>query len=121
MLKEPIIPGKLCQIEIYRGYSDLGLHLVGGCDTALEDTLVQQIRPGSIADLDGRIKVGDKLVKLNGIDLSLHTHKEVVDLFSKSTPTCKMLIFRESLNELDQDETDSNYREGELANKFFFI
>jgi hypothetical protein len=35
MLKEPVIPGKLCQIEIYRGFSDLGLHLVGGCDTAL--------------------------------------------------------------------------------------
>ena len=35
MLKEPIIPGKLCQIEIYRGYNDLGVHLVGGCDTAL--------------------------------------------------------------------------------------
>jgi hypothetical protein len=35
MLKEPIVAGKICQIEIHRGYADLGLYVVGGCDTPL--------------------------------------------------------------------------------------
>jgi len=35
MTKEPITPGKLCHIEIHRGYSDLGLYVVGGSDTPL--------------------------------------------------------------------------------------
>jgi hypothetical protein len=35
MNKEPVVPGKLCQIEIHRGYEDLGLYLVGGSDTPL--------------------------------------------------------------------------------------
>lgn len=30
MIKEPITPGKLCKIEIHRGYSDLGTYVVGG-------------------------------------------------------------------------------------------
>lgn len=35
MVKEPIIPGKFCQIEIHRGYEDIGISVVGGCDTPL--------------------------------------------------------------------------------------
>jgi hypothetical protein len=30
MLKEPIVPGRLCTLELHRGYADLGIHIVGG-------------------------------------------------------------------------------------------
>ncbi|RMZ95627.1 ligand of Numb X 2-like isoform X1 [Brachionus plicatilis] len=33
--KEQIIPGKFCQIEIHRGNEDIGISIVGGCDTPL--------------------------------------------------------------------------------------
>lgn len=35
MMKEPIVPGKLCTVEIHRGYADLGIQIVGGSDTPL--------------------------------------------------------------------------------------
>jgi hypothetical protein len=30
MLKEPVVPGRLCTLELHRGYADLGIHIVGG-------------------------------------------------------------------------------------------
>ena len=41
-MKEPIIPGKMCQVEIHRGYEDLGVCIVGGNDTPLVSELNQQ-------------------------------------------------------------------------------
>ncbi len=76
--------------------------------------MIQQIKPGSIAELDGRLQVGDHIVKLNGVDLSINTHKEVADLFAKTTPTCKMTVYRESLNE--NEDAKSNFTEGNSFN-----
>ena len=42
--------------------------------------------------------------------MSLNTHKEVIDLFSKSTPVCKMTIYRETLSECE--DIDSGGQEG---------
>lgn len=39
IVKEPIIPGKFCEIEIHRGYEDIGICVVGGCDTPLVNFL----------------------------------------------------------------------------------
>lgn len=108
--KEPIIPGRLCQIEIHRGYSDMGIHIVGGCDTPLITTVIQQIKPGSIADKDGRLQPGDHILKLNGIDLASNTHREVIELFSQAIPLCTMTIFRETLYE--DEDYGYEYREG---------
>lgn len=104
----------MCQIEIHRGYSDLGLFLVGGCDTPLVTTVVQQIKPGSMAEKDGRLQPGDHILKLNGVDLASNTHKEVVELFSQAIPICNMTVYRETLYEME--EFSYEYREG----NFFF-
>lgn len=29
-----------------------------------EETVIQRVKPGSIADLDGRLKVGDHIIKV---------------------------------------------------------
>lgn len=110
--KDPVIPGRLCQIEIHRGYSDMGIHMVGGCDTPLVTTVVQQIKPGSIADKDGRLQPGDHILKLNGIDLATCTHREVLELFSQAIPVCTMSVYRETLYE--DDEYSYDCREGVL-------
>jgi hypothetical protein len=79
--------------------------------------VIQQIKHGSIAEQDGRLEIGDHIVKLNGIDLSINTHKETADLFAKTTPTCKMTIYRDSLNE--NEDQKSNFTEGTLNNNRF--
>jgi ligand of Numb protein X 1/2 len=99
MLKEPIVPGKLCQIEIHRGYFDLGLQLVGGCDTPLITTIIQQIKPNSVAERDGRLLPGDHILRLNGNDLTTCSHREVINLFAQAIPICTMMIYRETLDD----------------------
>lgn len=109
MLKEPITPGKLCQIEIHRGYFDLGLSVVGGCDTPLVTCIIQQIKPNSVAHSDGRLMAGDHILKLNGNDLTTHTHREVISLFAQAIPICTMTIYRETLE--DTPTSCYEYRE----------
>ncbi|CAF0997545.1 unnamed protein product [Brachionus calyciflorus] len=108
--KEPIIPGKFCEIEIHRGYQDIGLYVVGGCDTPLVTTVIQQIKTESFAEKDGRLQPGDHILKLNGIDLASHKHKEVIELFSQAIPICRMLVYREALEE-DEEYDNYEYRE----------
>ena len=44
----------------------LGIILTGGSDYENKDVTVYRILPGTIADLDGRIRVGDKILSING-------------------------------------------------------
>ena len=45
---------------------------------------VTAIVPGSAADEDGRLSVGDKLLSINGVDVTNMTHEAVVALLSVS-------------------------------------
>ena len=112
-MKDPIVPGRFCQIEIHRGYYDLGLQIVGGSDTPLITTVVQHVKPNSVADRDGRILPGDHIVKLNDQDLTTLTHKEVMNLFAQSIPICNMTVYRETL--YDTPNNCYEYREGETG------
>lgn len=109
LLKDPIEPGRVCQIEIHRGYEELGLFVVGGCDTPLIATVVQEIKNDSTASKDGRLQPGDHVLRLNGYDLSTLTHKEVLNLFAQTVPICTMTVYRDTLEELPDYNFD--YRE----------
>ncbi len=75
-------------------------------------TVIQSIKPDSPADRDGRLQPGDHILKLNGCDLTLNTHSEVIELFSDAIPICSMVVFRDSLNE--SSEYNYEYREGKI-------
>jgi ligand of Numb protein X 1/2 len=64
MMKEPIVPGRLCTVEIHRGYSDLGIHIVGGNDTPLVTTVVQEIKADSVVARDSRLQPGDHILRV---------------------------------------------------------
>ncbi|EGD82648.1 PSD-95 alpha [Salpingoeca rosetta] len=64
----------------------LGFSIAGGRDHPVEEgdnfMYVTAIVPGSAADDDGRLKVGDKLLMINGADVTDMTHADVVQLLS---------------------------------------
>jgi len=62
--------------EIVKDASGLGLSIVGGKDTPLGGVYIHEIHPGGPADKGGKLKAGDKIVKVNEVDFLDLTHKE---------------------------------------------
>ncbi|XP_066908804.1 disks large 1 tumor suppressor protein isoform X3 [Halyomorpha halys] len=61
-------------IILYKGSTGLGFNIVGGEDG--EGIFVSYILAGGPADLSGEIRRGDRLLSVNGQDLSQATHEE---------------------------------------------
>ncbi len=59
-----------------------GFTLIGG-DKKGEPIRIGHIEKGGVAEKDGRLMVGDALVKVNKISLQTYSHQDVVELFKK--------------------------------------
>ncbi|XP_030624009.1 tyrosine-protein phosphatase non-receptor type 13 [Chanos chanos] len=75
-------PGDLFDIELSKIDSSLGLSVTGGSNTTVKHggIYVKSIIPKGAADLDGRIKKGDRVVAVNGKSLEGATHKQAVEV-----------------------------------------
>ena len=51
-----------------------------------------QITPGSPADLCGELKVGDRVVAVNGIDILNLSHSEIINLIKSSGLSVRLTI-----------------------------
>lgn len=58
----------------------LGVTITGGIDTPTGDVGVKNIVKGSLADKDGRLQQGDKLLSVNGVSLSNVTNREALQI-----------------------------------------
>uniref|UniRef100_A0A1B0EVD3 Putative tight junction n=1 Tax=Lutzomyia longipalpis TaxID=7200 RepID=A0A1B0EVD3_LUTLO len=64
-------------IEIDAEKKPLGLHVVGGCDTIVKNgAVIVQIYPGGAIAKDGRLKVFDQILEVNGIKLTPEKNAE---------------------------------------------
>ncbi|XP_067876801.1 FERM and PDZ domain-containing protein 2 isoform X2 [Heterodontus francisci] len=70
----------------------LGFALVGGDNGTA--ALVKAISQGSVADLDGRLKVRDSLLQVNGENLSALTHSESVEVLRRVQGAVRLTISR---------------------------
>ncbi|XP_067828734.1 FERM and PDZ domain-containing protein 2 isoform X2 [Heptranchias perlo] len=70
----------------------LGFALVGGDNGTA--ALVKAISPGSVADLDGRLKVRDSLLQVNGEDLFGVTHSETVEILRRVQGSVRLTVGR---------------------------
>ncbi|KAJ6661741.1 hypothetical protein lerEdw1_013263 [Lerista edwardsae] len=70
----------------------LGFALVGGRNGRA--ILIKAISPGSIADVDGRLQVGDILLKVNGHFVSGLTRNTVIDILRKAHSTVQLTVCR---------------------------
>ncbi len=67
-------------MSLQKTTSGFGFTIIGG-DRPGELLQIKSIVRGSVADRDGRLLVGDVLVRINRISVLTYNHRKVVDLF----------------------------------------
>ncbi|KAM9847849.1 tyrosine-protein phosphatase non-receptor type 13 [Aulostomus maculatus] len=73
----------------------LGFALVGGTNGSM--LRVREICSGGVAEQDGRLRVGDILLEVNGVIVSGLSHSKVVDILRKAEGTVQLTICRDIL------------------------
>ena len=85
-------------IKLRRGNQGLGFHITGGVDNPRfpGDTgiFVTSISASGTAYADGCLQVGDKIVAINGIDMTSKTHKESVTIFVTADDEVTLFVQR---------------------------
>ncbi|XP_028396908.1 tyrosine-protein phosphatase non-receptor type 13-like [Dendronephthya gigantea] len=83
----------------------LGLTVVGGEDTRRLHfgIFVKKISPGSIAYEDGRLKVGDRLLAVNGKSLEYVSHDEAVQSLKNTPVNVELLVSQSTRTDKDID------------------
>nr|XP_029496870.1 tyrosine-protein phosphatase non-receptor type 13-like isoform X2 [Oncorhynchus nerka] len=71
----------------------LGFALIGGCNGSV--LRVKKICAGGVAHQDGRLRVGDILLEVNGIIISGLSHSKVVDILRKVKGNVQLNICRD--------------------------
>lgn len=72
----------------------LGIVLVGGADTPLENHYVNDILPNSSASKSGRVRAGDELLEANGQALGGKSHAEVLTIFRSLPVVVELVVAR---------------------------
>ena len=77
---EAELQGDIERVSLKKTTSGFVFTIIGG-DRPGELLQIKSIVRGSVAERDGRLQVGDVLVRINGISVLTYSHKKVVDLF----------------------------------------
>ncbi|XP_029993668.1 PDZ domain-containing protein 4-like isoform X2 [Sphaeramia orbicularis] len=99
------------EVELYKSRQQDKLGLTVCYRTDEEEDLgiyVGEVNPNSIAAIDGRIRKGDRILQINGVDIQ--NREEAVAILTREDSTnVSLLLARpeiENDNQLDQDELD---------------
>ncbi|XP_038638759.1 tyrosine-protein phosphatase non-receptor type 13 isoform X2 [Scyliorhinus canicula] len=96
----------LIRIELERPTGGgLGFALVGGDNGTA--ALVKAISPGSVAHLDGRLKVRDRLLQVNGEDLSALSHSQTVDILRTVQGVVRLTVSRKLPAEMKDNRPET--------------
>ncbi|CAG5128988.1 unnamed protein product, partial [Candidula unifasciata] len=107
--KNPVTDGEVSTIEIERKEGEsLGISVVGGCDTPLVCTVIQEVFPGGAVSHDERLIAGDQILEVNGEDLTQATHHQAVATLAQFFPVCRLTVYRERAEDsrpIEKEET----------------
>lgn len=93
----PVLEGEISHIEIPRVTTNLGITIVGGADTALRCVVVQEVFAEGLVSQDGRLKPGDQLIEINGIDMTTASHHQTCQALRKLSPVLRLGVYRERI------------------------
>nr|XP_021482300.1 ras-associating and dilute domain-containing protein [Meriones unguiculatus] len=81
-------------VELERGPSGLGMGLIDGMHTSLGSPglYIQTLLPGSPAASDGRLSLGDRLLEVNGSNLTGVSYMRAVDLIRNGGKKMRFLV-----------------------------
>ena len=77
---EANFPGEMIYVSLRKTSWGFGFTIIGG-NRPRELLEIKNIVRGSVADTDGRLRVGDVLVRINGISVLNYNHQKVINLF----------------------------------------
>ncbi|ESN92761.1 hypothetical protein HELRODRAFT_189608 [Helobdella robusta] len=79
-------------IELSRENNELGISIIGGSDTLLGAIVVNDIYKNGAADKDGRLKVGDTILKVNGTNTELVTREMAMTLLRQGPGKVVLMV-----------------------------
>lgn len=91
--------------------SSIGITLAGGADYEVKEITVHKVISGSLADRDGRIRKGDRVISINGRNLKGITHRDALEILKAPRPEVVLVISREK-EECDQIKGSSSQDQG---------
>jgi len=72
----------------------IGITLAGGADYECKDITVHKVIPGTLADRDGRIQKGDRVLSINGKSTKGVTHREALSILKAPRAEVVLVISR---------------------------
>nr|XP_006812581.1 PREDICTED: tyrosine-protein phosphatase non-receptor type 13-like [Saccoglossus kowalevskii] len=93
---DPYKPGDVFEMRLSRIDGSLGLSVTGGVNTSVKHggIYVKCVFENGAAELDGRIKVGDRVLEVNEVQLVGVTHKQAVETLRQAPHTTSLVIER---------------------------
>ncbi|VDO50236.1 unnamed protein product [Haemonchus placei] len=86
----------IISVELERGARGFGFSIRGGQEFGAMPLFVLRIAEDGPAAIDGRLKVGDQLISINGRDTKGLTHEEAIQLI-KQHPSVRLTVRRHKL------------------------
>lgn len=83
-------------IVLHREFSagSIGITLAGGADYESKDITVHKVIPGTLADRDGRIQKGDRVLSINGRSTKGVTHREALSILKAPRAEVVLVLSR---------------------------
>uniref|UniRef100_A0A1B6DAZ4 Membrane-associated guanylate kinase, WW and PDZ domain-containing protein 1 n=2 Tax=Clastoptera arizonana TaxID=38151 RepID=A0A1B6DAZ4_9HEMI len=81
-------------VELSRGTRGFGFSIRGGREFQNMSLFVLQIADNGPAALDGRLKIGDQIIEINGINTKNMTHSEAIEIIRNGGPSVRLLVRR---------------------------
>uniref|UniRef100_A0A8C5WDQ2 Protein scribble homolog n=1 Tax=Leptobrachium leishanense TaxID=445787 RepID=A0A8C5WDQ2_9ANUR len=106
---------------LMRNDKGLGFSIAGGVgstpyragETAI---FISRIAEGGAAHRDGALKAGDKVISINGVDMTEARHDQAVALLTNTSPSITLLVEREARPRSPPPPTESDHQDGEEEN-----
>ncbi|XP_048167843.1 FERM and PDZ domain-containing protein 2 isoform X2 [Corvus hawaiiensis] len=104
-------------VDLVKEDGTFGISVTGGINTSVRHggIYVKSIIPGGPADKDGQIKIGDRLLEVDGISLCGITHKQAVEHLKKSGQIASLVLERGNYQLAEPCLTANDKKEDQCA------
>uniref|UniRef100_A0A8R1XYG7 PDZ domain-containing protein n=1 Tax=Onchocerca volvulus TaxID=6282 RepID=A0A8R1XYG7_ONCVO len=99
---DPSWDGKTEEVELVRDSHSLGLSIVGGSDHSSHPfginapgVFISKITPNSPAGRSQRLRIGDRILSVNNINIRAAKHQTAVEALKQSDRTVRLLVIHE--------------------------
>ncbi|CAG5101118.1 Similar to MAGI2: Membrane-associated guanylate kinase [Cotesia congregata] len=86
--------GQYHAVELTRGTRGFGFSIRGGREFQNMPLFVLQIADNGPAAIDNRLRVGDQIIEINGINTKNMTHAEAIEIIRNGGPSVRLLVRR---------------------------